>query len=138
MIRAVLDANVFISAILVPKGNPAKIIGAWKADKFQLILSEAILEEISRVLQYPKIAKRHHWSREEIQMFIDDLAHLAILTPGKIRLRVIPEDPADDSYVECAVEGKAEYIVSGDKHLLDLGRYGSVTIVTPRAFLEIL
>ena len=138
MIRAVLDANVFISAILSAKGNPAKIFGAWKNDEFQLILSAAILGEIARVLQYPKIAKRHRWSQEEIKIFIDDLARLATLTPGKLRLQVIEEDPADNAYVECAVEGEAEYIVSGDKHLLDLGSYASVTIVTPRAFLGIL
>ena len=138
MIRAVIDANVFISAVISPKGNPAKILGAWKADKFQLILSAAILQEIGRVLQYPKIARRHRWSREEIQTFVDDLAHLATMTPGKIHLRVIPEDPSDDAYIECAVEGEAEYLVSGDKHLLDLGTYGSVTILTSRAFLGIL
>ena len=138
MIRAVLDANVFVSAILSPKGIPAKILTAWRAEKFHLVLSEAILEEITRVLHYPRIAKRHRWSQSEAQTFIDDLAHLAILTPGKLRLHVIEEDPADDRYVECAVEGRAEYLVSGDTHLLTLGQHESVRILKPREFLEML
>jgi len=132
MIRAVLDANVFVSAILSPKGIPAKILTAWQAEQFQLVLSEAILDEIIRVLRYPKIMRRHRWSEEKLRTFVDDLAHLGILTPGKLKLTVIRADPPDDRYLECAVEGEAEYIVSGDQHLLSLGEYRGIRVLTPR------
>ncbi len=61
MIRAVLDANVFVSAVLSARGFPSRILAAWRAEQFHLVISPAILEEISRVFQYPKIALRHRW-----------------------------------------------------------------------------
>lgn len=138
MIRAMLDANVLVSAILSPKGTPAKVLTAWQAERFHLVLSEAILDEIDRVLRYPRIARRHRWSEERLRGFIEDLAHLAIMTPGATQLAVIAEDPPDDRYLECAIEGEADYIVSGDQHLLELGEYQGIKILTPRAFLDVL
>lgn len=138
MIRAVLDANVFVSALLSPRGFPSKILTAWHAERFHLVISPAILEEISRVFHYPKIALRHRWPEEKTRLFIEDLAHLAILTPGKPTLNVIAEDPSDNRYLECAVEADAEYIVSGDQHLLRLATYQKIRILTPREFLGVL
>jgi putative PIN family toxin of toxin-antitoxin system len=138
MIRVVLDANVFVSAALSPNGIPAKILTAWRAEQFQLVISRAILEETDRVLHYPKILKRHQWREERIRLFLEDLAHLAVLTPGERTLTVITEDPSDNRYLECATEGEAEYIVSGDQHLIELEVYQNIRILTPRAFLDII
>ena len=138
MIRAVLDANVFVSALLSPRGVPATVLAAWRDGQFQLVISEAILSEIERVLRYPRIASRHRWSQEKMGTFFEDLAHLAILTPGEMRLAVIREDPSDNRYLECAVEGEAGFIVSGDADLLSLGSYRGIEILTPRAFWEVL
>ena len=136
--RVVLDANVLVSAILSPRGAPAQILTAWRAEQFDLVISHAILAELDRVFHYPKIAKRHRWSEEQLQAFLDNLAHIAILTPGVLTLAVITEDPPDDRYLECAVEGEAAYIVSGDRLLLRLRVYQGILILTPRAFLEVL
>jgi putative PIN family toxin of toxin-antitoxin system len=111
---------------------------SWRAQQFDLAISQTILAEIGRIFRYPKIAKRHRWSEDELQRFLDDLAHLAILTPGELALTVITEDPADDRYLECAVEAEASYIVSGDQLLVRLGVYQGIPIVTPRAFVEML
>lgn len=138
MIRAVLDANVLVSALLTPQGIPAKVLTAWQAERFHLVVSEAVLGEIDRVLRYPRIIRRHRWSEERLQGFIGDLAHLAIVTPGEVHLAVITEDLPDNRYLECAVEGEAEYIVSGDQHLRRLGTYQGISILAPRAFLEAL
>jgi len=138
MMRVVLDANVLVSAILSPRGAPAQILTAWRAAQFDLVISRAILAELNRVLHYPKIAKRHRWSEEQLQAFLNNLAHIAILTPGVLTLAVITEDPPDDRYLECAVEGEAAYIVSGDRLLLRLRVYRGIPILTPRAFLEVL
>jgi hypothetical protein len=138
MIRAALDANVFVSALLSSRGFPSQILAAWQAERFHLVISPAILEEIRRVYHYPKIARRHRWPEEKIRLFIEDLAHLAILTPGELVLNVIGADPSDNRYLECAVEGDAEYIVSGDQHLLQLATYQRIKILTPREFLEVL
>ena len=136
--RCSLDANVLVSGILSPKGAPAKVLTAWQAEQFHLVLSEAVLDKINRVLHYPRIVTRHRWSEERLQGFIEDLAHLAIMTSGAAYLAVIAEDPPDDRYLECAIEGEADYIVSGDQHLLDLGEYQGIGILTPRAFLDVL
>lgn len=138
MIRAVLDANVFVSAVITATGNPARIFDAWHAGQIDLVVSPDILDELERVLHYPRIAKRNRLSAERIRGFIEDLARLAILTPGKLRLAVIEEDPSDNRYLECAVEGEAEYIVSGDQHLLDAGECQGILILTPKAFLAVL
>ena len=138
MIRAVLDANVLISAIISGLGPPAQILAAWRSEQIQPVLSIAILKEIDRVLRYPRIARYHRWSEDRIKMFIEDLAGLASLTPGMLNLSVIEEDPSDNRYLECAVEGKAAYIVTGDQHLLSLETYQGIQILNPRAFLRVL
>jgi putative PIN family toxin of toxin-antitoxin system len=136
--RVVLDANVIVSALINPQGVPAQVFDAWRAERFQLLLSQAILEEIGRVLRYPKIAAYHLWSEERVRTWLEDLAHLAVMTPGNIALAVIQDDPPDNRYLECAVEGEAAYLVSGDRLLLALGTYQGIPIVSPRVFLEVL
>ena len=138
MTRAVLDANVVVSAILNAQGTPGRVFDAWRKERFQLLISPAIIEEIERVLHYPKILKRHQWSKEQVQLFLALLADIAIRTPGELELSIIADDPADNRYLECAVEGNAGYIVSGDQDLLQLGSYQGIQIVTPRQFLNVL
>ena len=127
-----------MSAILSPKGIPARILNAWRDEQFLLLISRAILDEIGRVLRYPKISKRLRWSEQQIQMFLEDLSRLAILTPGQLSLTIIADDPSDNRYVECAVEGDANYLVSGDDHLLKRGAYEDVLIGTPREFVDVM
>ena len=76
MIRAVLDANVFVSGILT-EGFPRRILRAWRAGQFDLVTARAVLDEIARVLRYPKIVRRHRWSETEIREFMENLAALA-------------------------------------------------------------
>jgi len=139
MIPAVLDANVVVSGILSENGTPGKILKAWFEDRFHLVISPAILDELRRVLQYPRIARRHRWSASQVREFLDDLASLAFLTSGQFALpAIIAEDPSDDRYLECASKGEANYIVSGDRHLLDLEAYEGTEIVSPREFIQLL
>ncbi len=137
MIRAVLDANVLVSGI-VGEGVPRSILRAWRSGHFHLLASKATLDEIGRVLRYPKIARRHRWSEPEILAFMESLEALAIPTPGKLRLKVVAADPSDNRYLECAIEGEADCLVTGDRHLLDLGAYREVEILSPRVFAELL
>jgi hypothetical protein len=134
--RVVLDANVFVSSILSVAGTPARILDAWRTERFQLLISDAILDEIGRVLRYPKIVNRHLWSEAKTERFLHSLASVAIKTPGSLTLNVITDDPSDNRYLECAVEGSADFIVSGDRDLLDLGNYQGIAIVQPAVFLE--
>lgn len=138
MIRAVLDANVIVSAVLTAAGIPAQILDAWRTERFALLVSSPILKEIARVLEYPRIARLHHWPRAKVREFMAELAYLGIMTPGEITLNVVRNDPADNRYLECAVEGAADYLVSGDQDLLDLHEHGGIRIVSPKTFLEVL
>jgi putative PIN family toxin of toxin-antitoxin system len=139
MIRVVLDANVVVSGIITPEGTPGQILRAALESQFHLVLSSSILEEIERVLRYPHIAKRHAWPQEKIRLFIQELRNTAVLTPGDLVMDVITADPSDNKYLACALEGRADYIVSGDDHLLALRRFQDVIpILTPREFLAIL
>ena len=77
-------------------------------------------------------------SKSQLQAFIEDIFYLACSIPGALTLAVIQDDPADNRYLECAVEGEADFLVTGDRLLLNLGEYQGITILTPRAFLEVL
>lgn len=138
MIRAVLDANQFASALIKPGSNPAKVLDCLRENMFQLVISASIIDEIKRILLYPKLKKIHGLEAEEIDTFLDDLAAFAFITPEELKFTAVPGDPSDDKFLICAVEGKAEYIISGDHHLLDLGNWEGIIIITPREFLELL
>jgi putative PIN family toxin of toxin-antitoxin system len=120
MIRAVLDANVLVSALINPTGTPARLVALWRAERFTVVVSDALLRELYEVLHYPKLLVRHGWSAAQIRAFVGELAHYAIRTPGALTLTVIQDDPADNRYLECAVEGAADFLVTGDRLLLNL------------------
>jgi putative PIN family toxin of toxin-antitoxin system len=137
----VLDTNVLVSAVINPRGTPAQVLGAWRAGRFVLAISVAILEEVDRVLHYPKVTRFHQWPEERLRTLLEDLAHLAQLahrTPGTREVRAVERDPTDNRFLECALEGQAEFLVTGDQHLLGLGRYEGAQIATPAAFWELL
>lgn len=134
--RVVLDANQFVSAVLVPVGRPAQILQAWREGRFELVISPAILVEIRRVLLYPRLQRKHGWSEEAVDNFLAGITSAAILTPGSLSIQAIPDDPTDDKYIACALEARAEYIISGDRHLTLLKSYQDVEIVTPADFIE--
>lgn len=136
--KAVLDANLFVSAAIASQGKPAQVLDAWRANRFGLVIREDILEEVREVLCRPHIRKRHQWTQEEIDSFLAGLGELATITPGELEVNAVTDDPDDNMYLACALEGEADYIVSGDQHVLKLGAFEGVKIVTPAQFLEIL
>ena len=138
MLRVVLDANQFVSALLKPGSNPDRIMRLVREERLTLLMSAETRAEILRVLSYPKIAKRLSLSAEELTSFIDRLATVAIMTPGTLVVVAIVDDPSGNKYLVCAVEGKADYIISGDHHLLDLRVFQQIRILDPGSFLELL
>ena len=133
--KVVLDANIFVSSLVNTQGNPKRIMSAWEEGGFDLLVSAPILEEVGRVLRYPRIAKRHKQDELAIQRFLELLKNEAILIEPKEQLNVVLEDKSDNRYLECALEGKAQYLVSGDNHLLDIGEYKGIIILPPAAFM---
>lgn len=137
MLKVVLDANIFVSAIINPKGKPGQIVFYIEKEKLKLITSWTILEEVERVLFYPKIEKYHKNSREEVKRKIERIKKFAQITPSQIEIKVIENDSDDDKYIVCAIEGQADYIISGDGHLTDLKIYKGIEIITPSEFLAL-
>ena len=138
MLKVVIDTNVLVSAIITQRGNAAKILKAWKNKKIKVIVSPKILEEIREVIFRPKIKRLSFWTDEQRKQLLEDLINISFLVPGSLKLRVIPEDPPDDKFIIAAVEGKADYIVTGDEHLSKLGSYKGIKIVSPVEFIRIL
>lgn len=137
MIRIVLDTNLFVSALLIPDSNPDRIIHLIQEEKVLLLMSEPICDEILRVLCYPKIRKRLAASDAELQNFVQLLRTVAIMTPSVLNLPLLVADPDDTKYLVCAVEGRADFIVSGDHHLTDLVMFRGIRTVTPADFIQI-
>ena len=136
--RVVLDANVVVSAVVSRRGPPHHIIAAWKAETFELLVSDAILDEVGRVLRYPHVAKLHGLTEAELVDFVALLREESRLVTPVERLGVSP-DESDNRYLECAIAGGADYLVTGDKrHLLPIGEYEGVRLLAPAAFLAIL
>lgn len=138
MVRVVLDANQFISALLKPGSNSDAILRLVREEKVVLLLSEAICDEILRVLTYPKIRNRLSRSDEYLADFVGKLRAVAIITPGTMPLDPLTADPDDTKHLACAVEGKVDFIVSGDHHLTDLKAFRGIRIVDAGTFLAMI
>ena len=136
MLKVVLDANVFASALINPHGKPAEILDYVFENRVRLFASLSIIEELGRVLSYPKLVDRHGLQKREIEGFIYDLLSIVALVEEGDTIEVIKEDPSDNKYLSCALKAKADFILSGDEHLLNLGSYKGIQIVTPARFLE--
>jgi putative PIN family toxin of toxin-antitoxin system len=132
-VRALVDSNVLIAALLSRTGAPAQIVSRWLGGEFELVVSEKLLAELERALAYPQVRRRV--AQEETEAFV------ALLRRGG-RLGADPAEPArrsadpGDDYQLALAEAERAVLVSGDQHLLALA--DELPIQTPRAFLDTL
>jgi uncharacterized protein len=136
--RAVLDTNIIVSHTLAPRGPIAAIFGYWIGKTFDLVVSEAILEEYEATLKKPAIQAHHRQSDATIALLIRRLRTIAIVVTPTEPLTVVANDPDDNKIIECAVAGNADYIVTGDTHLLDIQAYQGIQILPPALFVPML
>ena len=138
MLRVVLDANVYVSAIIRPEGPPGRVIERFLRDSaFEIVLSPAIVEETLRALAYPRVRKYVRRTADP-ELWFEDIVLLAELVAGDYAMSGASPDPDDDKYLAAAIEGRATLVVTGDPDLLALGAYEGVRIVSPRVFLGLL
>ena len=138
MIRAVLDANIYVSAAVRPEGPPGQIIERFlRGGAFEIVMSQAIVEEVLRALTYPKVRK---YIRKGLDpaLWFEDMVVLSHLVAGERQLEGVSKDPDDDKYIAAAIEGRAGFLVAGDSDLLELKEYDGIRIVSPRVFLDLL
>lgn len=139
MIRAVLDANVYISAAIAPRGTSGTIVRAWvEESRIQVVASLEILEEVKRAIQYPRVRKYIQASDRELLCWISALGVLADMVTPTVLVSGVVRDPDDNKYIEAALEGRAEYLVSGDSDLLEIGFFQGIRVIKPADFIKIL
>jgi len=131
--RIVLDTNVIISAFGW-KGIPHQIIRKCIEGHFELYLSPELISEIKRVLAYPKF----NFTRDETDEFLSILLEAANIVEPGIAINSVSPDPSDNRLLECAITADCEYIISGDKHLLELKEFENIKILSPEEFRKFL
>jgi putative PIN family toxin of toxin-antitoxin system len=131
--KVVIDTNIFVSGFGW-NGKPEEVLKLIKDRQIVNYSSAEIFEEIRRVVSYPKLR-----FPEPLQITILEfvLFYSEFVAPQK-RFFTVTEDPDDNKFLECAIEAKVDYIISGDPHLLDMKKSKTVKIVTPREFLDII
>jgi len=132
MFRVVIDTNVIISALYLPKGNSWQIVTWAIENNIRNITSEFILEEVRSVLE-----KKFHWNSSKIEKAIIQLDSFSKKVSPEKHLTVIPYR-LDNRILECAIEGEADFIISGDHHLTDLKEFQGIHIVNPATFAAII
>lgn len=133
MIRAVADTNILVSAF-ISKGNEHQFLKHAKAGNFEHITSIQILKEFKEVIARPKF-RLSSW---QINDAIKKLIGISEIIMTVTKLHFIKEDPDDDKILEAAVDGNADFIISGDRHLLKIPEYRGIRIVRTAEFLQIL
>ena len=130
--RVVLDTNVLVSALLF-RGELSKIRDLWKTGKIIPVLSKDTFREFNNVLEYPKF----RLTKDEIRSILEEEV-LPYFEVAEIIQNVsgICRDSDDDKFIACALSAGVKIIVSGDPHLLKLGRYGSIQIITPNDLIK--
>ena len=130
--KVVIDTNVIISDLLFG-GKPGELIPLWQNRRIEPIVSRDIVDEYIRVLAYPKF----ELTEKEIQFLLyrQLLPYFEIVETSQGEI-IIPNDPSDDNFIQCALAGNAKVIVSGDIHLLSLKLYQDIHILSPAEFLK--
>ena len=135
MLKAVIDTNVFISG-LIKSPSCRKIIKTLERWKFVLVVSPEILAELIGVIGRPKF--HNTIKRETAAKLIEVIKAQALLVKPSFSLNIIKDDPDDNCFLETALTAKVDCIVSLDKHLLALGSFRNIPIISPTKFLSLL
>lgn len=130
MMRVVVDTNIFISALMFG-GIPGTFLDLAFVKSFQLVTSPVLLDELDE-----KLRGKFEVSPKDANLIRLRLEAAALIVEPDFSLKVIEDDPDDDRVLECAVAAKADYIVSGDRHLLKLSSYRDIPIMTVRRFMD--
>jgi putative PIN family toxin of toxin-antitoxin system len=133
-VRVVLDPNVVISGVLSRRGAPAQVLRALAAGEFELVVSEALLDELERALAYPKL-RRHISEGDSAELLRWLIGSSSVASDPGSEPPARSRDPNDDYLIALASAERAA-IVSGDKHLLALDQ--EIPVFSPRAFVNLL
>ena len=135
MKRITLDTNVLISATFW-HGASEKIIDKVENKEVILVLSEQILEEYNKVLEYEEIREKIKNKDLEMKKAMLRIGVISEIVEVNSKVDLVKEDPDDNKIIECAIDGNSDYIITKDKHLLKLKEHRGIKIFTPEEFLK--
>jgi putative PIN family toxin of toxin-antitoxin system len=118
--------------------KPAEIIKAAEQYRVSILTSEEIVTEVNQVLTYPKLKKTYQAERLRREDLIETVLKIAKFVKVTKKIKLVKEHPADDKFIECAFAAGADYIVSGDNHLLKVACYKKTQIVSVNEFLQLI
>lgn len=134
-IKVILDANIYVSFFLTGGETIATVFALWKGGAFEIFASIDIVAEVYRIFRYPKIQKRiTSVDKKALIQMLED--HVECVYPQD--RTHFSSDPDDEKYLEAAAACDANYLVSGDRDLLSLKKFGRTQIVSPKEFVELL
>ncbi len=133
MLRVTPDTNIIVSGLNFG-GNPRRLLAVVEASVIRLCVSPAILVEVFDVLQ----RKKFGWTEAETKEATDWILRISDLATPTQPIDAIKDDPSDNRILECAVAASSDYVISGDKHLLQLGSFAGIPIVPVSKFLDIM
>lgn len=136
--KIVPDANIYVSALVFQFGSSRRILDLWLEKRYEILISGPILDEVGRVLRYPRITKRHGLDDTKITLVTEMLAEQAVWVEPLEQLNIVTENGSDNRYLECAVAGGADFIISGDEHLLKVECFRGMFVLNPAAFIALL
>ncbi|MBI2047716.1 MAG: putative toxin-antitoxin system toxin component, PIN family [Parcubacteria group bacterium] len=132
MIKAVLDTNVWISALFW-RGAPHRVVQTGLRGSFIILISIEIIEELKE-----RLLNKFHFPLRDTIDFLEIIALNSHIVESPLKVHVVKDDPTDNKIIGCALTGGAQYIVSGDHHLLRIREYRKIKIVSPAPFLNFL
>ena len=127
--RVVFDTNIYVSALAIPGGNAEDAYLEAVGGTFELFTSVAILTETARVLQ-----TKFDWAEDKVREAVQDIGQTAIVLRPRPTLHILDDEP-DNRILDCAIAAQAEFIVSGDRHLLALKHHADITMLSLADFL---
>lgn len=133
--KITVDTNILISATFW-HGDSNEIIQKVERKDIELILSNEIIKEFGRVLNYKNLQEKIKNKNLEMKRTMEKLVSIATLVEPDENLYIVKDDPDDNKILECAKTGKVDFIISNDNHLLKLEKLGNIPIVTPQEFLN--
>ena len=128
--KIVIDTSIFVASLW--EGKSREVVELWKKGEITLCVSKAILKEYLYIIPRFNMLKKE--ARELLSLF-EARKNIEMISSSK-KLRIIKEDPADNKFLECAVEAGAEYIISADKHLRDIEEYEGIKILSSGSFIK--
>ena len=132
-----MDTNVLISATFW-NGDSNRILEKVEQKKVELIISKETLEEFAGVLGYKKIQEKIKDKNLEMKRTVEKIVSISTIVEPHQTFKAIKDDPDDDKFLDCAVEGNAKFIISQNKHLLKLKEFNGIKIISPSEFLKLI